>query len=103
MNYVATFISPSHVGSAVLDSMCSVLQSAGDVVWLAEGHAVDISFALSSTVDQRGLAARLRDAVGTGIDVIVQPALGRRKKLFLADMDSTMIAQECIDELAAYV
>jgi len=31
----------------------------------------------------------------------VQPALGRRKRLLLADMDSTMIEQECIDELAA--
>jgi phosphoserine phosphatase len=32
----------------------------------------------------------------------VQPAAFRRKKLFLADMDSTMIGQECIDELADY-
>ncbi|TVR07371.1 MAG: phosphoserine phosphatase SerB [Salinarimonadaceae bacterium] len=40
---------------------------------------------------------------GATIDVVVQPADGRRKKLFLADMDSTMIAQECIDELADYV
>ncbi|MBC7156125.1 MAG: phosphoserine phosphatase SerB [Rhodobacteraceae bacterium] len=36
-----------------------------------------------------------------GIDLAVQPAEGRRKRLLLADMDSTMIAQECIDELAA--
>lgn len=35
-----------------------------------------------------------------GIDLIVQPAEGRRKKMLLADMDSTMIGQECIDELA---
>ena len=35
-------------------------------------------------------------------DVVVQPAANRRKKLFLADMDSTMIGQECIDELADY-
>src|SRR5207248_5958698 len=34
------------------------------------------------------------------IDMVVQPAAFRRKKLFLADMDSTMIGQECIDELA---
>ncbi len=38
-----------------------------------------------------------------GIDVVVQPAAHRRKKLFLADMDSTMIGQECIDELADFV
>lgn len=36
-----------------------------------------------------------------GLDLVVQPAEGRRKRLLLADMDSTMIGQECIDELAA--
>lgn len=35
-----------------------------------------------------------------GVDLVVQPARGRRKKMLLADMDSTMIGQECIDELA---
>jgi len=34
---------------------------------------------------------------------VVQPAAGRRKRLFIADMDSTIIGQECIDELADYV
>ncbi len=37
---------------------------------------------------------------GQGIDMIVQPVENRRKKMLLADMDSTMIQQECIDELA---
>ncbi|MFN3970399.1 MAG: phosphoserine phosphatase SerB [Gemmobacter sp.] len=37
---------------------------------------------------------------GIGIDMAVQRAEGRRKRLLLADMDSTMIRQECIDELA---
>src|SRR5665811_1162430 len=36
------------------------------------------------------------------IDIVVQPQAFRRKKLFLADMDSTMIGQECIDELADF-
>ena len=36
------------------------------------------------------------------IDVFAQPAAGRRKKLLLADMDSTMIEQECLDELADF-
>ena len=40
---------------------------------------------------------------GRPVDVVVQPAAHRRKRLFLADMDSTMIGQECIDELADYV
>lgn len=36
------------------------------------------------------------------VDVVVQPRAGRRKRLLVADMDSTMIGQECIDELADY-
>jgi len=38
-----------------------------------------------------------------GVEIVVQPAEGRRKHLFLADMDSTMIGQECIDEMADFV
>ncbi|HEV2553061.1 MAG TPA: phosphoserine phosphatase SerB [Bosea sp. (in: a-proteobacteria)] len=54
--------------------------------------------------DARKLEADLRPLLdGTPIDIVVQPAATRRKALFLADMDSTMIGQECIDELAAYV
>ena len=48
--------------------------------------------------------AALRDALGGApVDVVVQPDIDRRKRLFLADMDSTMIEQECIDELADFV
>jgi phosphoserine phosphatase len=54
--------------------------------------------------DARKLEAEIRLALdGAAIDIIVQPEATRRKALFLADMDSTMIGQECIDELAAYV
>ena len=46
----------------------------------------------------------MREALaGQPIDVVVQNAAGRRKRLFVADMDSTMIGQECIDELADLV
>ncbi|MEL6957511.1 MAG: phosphoserine phosphatase SerB [Pseudomonadota bacterium] len=41
------------------------------------------------------------DLQGQGVDLILQPLEGRRKAMLLADMDSTMIQQECIDELAA--
>ena len=48
-----------------------------------------------------GSPTELRAALaGRPIDVVVQPQAHRRKRLFLADMDSTMIGQECIDELA---
>jgi phosphoserine phosphatase len=69
---------------------------------LASGIAADLF--LDSGDEVRTLEARLRDALGDApIDVFVQPAARRRKRLFLADMDSTMIGQECIDELADYV
>ena len=56
------------------------------------------------SIDSRAVADRVRTALaGAAIDVVVQPAGGRRKALFLADMDSTMIGQECIDELADHV
>src|SRR5258708_6271969 len=49
-------------------------------------------------------AGRLREAIGDApVDAVVQPAAGRRKRLLLADMDSTMIGQECLDELADFV
>jgi phosphoserine phosphatase len=37
---------------------------------------------------------------GISVDLVIQPSVGRRKRLLIADMDSTMIQQECIDELA---
>jgi len=70
---------------------------------LAAGVAADLPFS-SEQRDYRALADRVRAALaGAPIDVVVQGASGRRKKLFLADMDSTMIGQECIDELADHV
>jgi len=83
------------------------LPSAQAPVWLDPGIAVDIPFAGSQehkeTNGKRALADRVRAALaGVGADVVLQPMSGRRKRLFLADMDSTMIGQECIDELADY-
>lgn len=67
-------------------------------VWLVEGEVVDL-FCEGLTADQ--LRARLTDRLqGQPVDVIVQPVEGRRKKLLLADMESTIIQQEMLDELA---
>ncbi len=67
--------------------------------WLDEGIAADlvIDAALSGT--RMALEHALE---GEPVDVIVQPAAGREKRLLVADMDSTLIGQECVDELAAY-
>ena len=53
--------------------------------------------------DRTGLVEAARAAVdGAPVDLCVQPAAGRRKRLLLADMDSTIIGCECLDELADY-
>ncbi len=104
MTHVATLISnpaARALDAAVLDLARAKLTDAGSPLWLAPGIAADIPFTPAAGNDQRGLSARIRTALaGHPIDVVVQPQAHRRKRLFLADMDSTMIGQECIDELA---
>jgi phosphoserine phosphatase len=65
--------------------------------WLDPGIAAE--FALDAA--PQDLWAQWAALQTQGIDLVVQPAEGRRKRMLLADMDSTMIGQECIDELAA--
>lgn len=75
---------------------------ASRLYWLADGIACDI--VLRDGAEAGEAEARLRQAVaGAAIDVAVQDAESRRKRFLIADMDSTMIGQECIDELAAEV
>ena len=72
--------------------------------WLDPGIAVDIDFTPDAGDNLKKFETAMRIALdGAPVDVIVQPERGRRKKLLTADMDSTMIGQECIDELAAEI
>jgi len=104
MSLVATLISNPQTPSldeATLARMRALLPSPAEPVWLDAGVAADILFQPNGDDDHRRIAAHIRDALGGApLDVVVQPIAGRRKRLFLADMDSTMIGQECIDELA---
>ena len=71
-------------------------ETGGEINWLAQPIACEI--AAPKSTDPAGIARAL---VGDEpIDVALVPAAHRRKKLLIADMDSTMIEQECIDELA---
>lgn len=65
--------------------------------WLDEGDAADIVFGFAPDVARQTL-----EGTYDGVDVVVQPMAGREKRLLVADMDSTMITVECIDELADY-
>ncbi len=101
MSHVATLIGTSTLDPALVERARAALPAAGKPVPLGP-QATDIPFSAGTAADQRALADALRAALGLPVDVVVQPAAHRRKKLFLADMDSTMIGQECIDELADY-
>ncbi|MBU2981341.1 phosphoserine phosphatase SerB [Lentibacter algarum] len=68
----------------------------GEAHWLALGEAAEFEMA-EMPDNQWEVWADLQSA---GVDLVVQPSEGRRKRMLLADMDSTMIEQECIDELA---
>ena len=69
----------------------------GDAVWLSVGEAAEFTVPVmpSNFWDIWG------DLQRSGVDLVAQVTENRRKKMLLADMDSTMIQQECIDELAA--
>src|SRR5438094_2771746 len=108
MSLVATLIcNPANpaLDTTIVDGALAVLPSPGKAQWLFDEVAVDIPFdsPVKSPDDIRAIETRLQQARGDlPIDIVVQPVAFRRKKLFLADMDSTMIGQECIDELADF-
>ena len=101
MALVATIIS-SPVARALSDDAATMAISAlgaSRIEWLAPAVAADI--AVPEHVDAADAGVRLRAALeGHPLDIAVQDRAGRRKKILIADMDSTMIGQECIDELA---
>lgn len=68
----------------------------GGAVWLAQ----DIAAEFSVMQEPDNFWQVWQDIQHLGIDLVIQEQEGRRKKMLLADMDSTMIQQECIDELA---
>lgn len=97
--YVATLICKPENHRLTPDLVSSVKArlNADRVDWLAENEAVDLYF----TQEAEGFEVFWRGLQRMRIDFCVQPVEGRRKAVLLADMDSTMIQQECIDELAA--
>lgn len=104
MAFVATLLAnPSNpVLAPMLAEKVAEAVSASGLYWLADGVACDI--ALRDGTDLTEADAAIRALIGSApIDLAIQDADSRRKKFLIADMDSTMIGQECIDELAAEV
>ncbi|TCP60730.1 phosphoserine phosphatase [Rhodovulum bhavnagarense] len=97
MHIVTLLTNPAHptLETATIEALCNAWGGA-DMRWLAHGIAAE--FAVDTLPGNFwDIWSELQ---GIGVDLVAQPAEGRRKKMLIADMDSTMIGQECIDELA---
>lgn len=98
---VATLAHPGGLASSVLASARAALVATGarvDGGWLDEGAAIRFSLGGIAANDVRAALARFAKLA----DVIVHTDPGKPFRLFVADMDSTMITCECLDELADY-
>ncbi|MEO0939557.1 MAG: phosphoserine phosphatase SerB [Pseudomonadota bacterium] len=92
---VSLIAEPGGLDAALPDNLRNAW-GGDDVLWLSQGEAAE--FGLHTMPDNFwDVWADLQTA---RVDLVMQPREGRRKMLLLADMDSTMIQQECIDELA---
>lgn len=102
MPFVATLLAPPSnpiLVTQLAETITKRLDASG-LYWLADGVACDIALKDGSNLDE--CADIIKLAIGDmPIDFAIQDAEKRRKKILIADMDSTMIDQECIDELAA--
>ncbi|MCE9650811.1 MAG: phosphoserine phosphatase SerB [Parvibaculum sp.] len=98
MKYTLTLIGDS-LRDEHVEAAHAMLPQASAPVWLAKGKACDIGF--EGEGGERPESALRAHLAKAHLDLVIQPAEGRRKKLLVADMDSTIIQQECIDELAA--
>ena len=95
--YVATLVAaPGGLSDAALARAAQVLPARAEARWLSPGDAADLVYE-----GEQADVQTLREA--SGADVFVQLLNERDKKLLIADMDSTLIGQECIDELAREV
>jgi len=97
---IATLIAAGRLDDRLIDRVLGLLREldpkAAFLGWVDEGDAADLRFS-GKAKDARWALDGLE-----GVDIVVQPDEPRWKRLLVADMDSTIIGQECIDELADY-
>lgn len=95
--FTATLISrPDGLETALVEALRNAW-GGSEAVWLSRGEAAE--FRLPELPDNRWDV--WENLQRQAVDLVIQPSENRKKKMLLADMDSTMIQQECIDELAA--
>ena len=97
---IATLIAAGRLDDRLIDralgSLREIDPKAAFLAWIDEGDAVDLR------VDRNVEAIRWALDGLDGVDVFVQPEENRFKRLLVADMDSTIVGQECLDELADF-
>ncbi|MFS2010830.1 phosphoserine phosphatase SerB [Azospirillum sp. CT11-132] len=107
MNAIVTLIAPrtATLDEAVVQTAKAALvglgADAGAPDWLAPGTACDLPF--GNLAPEQAEAAIRHALNGATLDIVAQPAATRRKRLLVADMESTIIEQEMLDELGDYV
>ncbi len=103
MSYILTLVASKN--GAVLSNdhtshICNFLKTRHNPKWLEAGRAVDI--ALNNIVGRKNMDIIRDDFYSDGVDVFITPAQNRRKKLLIADMDSTIVVGETLDDLAEF-
>ncbi len=105
MTYILTLIAnPENpvLTAAIAAEVSSIIGSDQKPLWLAPDIACDIVVRKIQPFDANVTLRLAQQALGdNAVDVAIQPCAHRRKRLLIADMDSTIIGQECIDELGA--
>ncbi|WP_323768238.1 phosphoserine phosphatase SerB [Antarctobacter sp.] len=93
--FIATLIAkPGQLDPALVENLRNAL-GGGNADWLSPDEAAEFPLeALPTNLEE------IRTSIADMADLNILPTENRRKKMLLADMDSTMIQQECIDELA---
>ncbi|MGE5545996.1 MAG: phosphoserine phosphatase SerB [Solirubrobacterales bacterium] len=107
MDHVLTLIAgpeAQHLDDSVVAEVRAALKVLGadsePAAWLSAGRACDVRF--RHLAPEQADAAACRVLEGWPVDVVAQPLDGRRKLLLVADMDSTMVTGETLDELADF-
>ncbi len=92
-NMASAPLEPVHI-----ERVCRHLATTGEVDWLADREACDLF--VESPFAAVDMAEQARVVLsGTAIDAVCTTIEGRQKKLLVSDMDSTVINQECIEDL----
>jgi phosphoserine phosphatase len=101
MRFVLTLIAagPDHRLPGVAAAVCEALTMAAEPIWLAPEEACDIFL---DAREAAPIECQVSTAIGgVAVDWLLQPAAGRRKRLLVADLESTLIENEMLDELGS--